>query len=175
MRGLGATDDSGFGRVGEPTDRRTRAELLDETLEILTGLWTGEPFGYEGRHYRFPPMAFRPTPVQRPRIPIWVVGGWPSTRSVGRAARYDGVLPQPLRGREYDPAFVEEVVAWIAGRRSVEGYDVVIEGTTPGDDAEAARAKVAPWEQAGATWWIESDWESPWESVRRRIEAGPPR
>lgn len=70
---------------------------------------------------------------------------------------------------------IVRVVAWIAGRRSVEGYDVVIEGTTPGDDAEAARAKVAPWEQAGATWWIESDWESPWESVRRRIEAGPPR
>lgn len=171
--GLGATDDSGFGRVGEPTDRRTRAEKLDEALEILTGLWTGEPFGYEGRHYRFPPMAFRPTPVQRPRIPVWVVGGWPSQRSMARAARYDGVLPTPLRGRAYDPALIAEVRAWIGERRSLDGYDVVIEGTTPADPREAA-AQVAPWEEAGATWWIESDWESPPEQVRRRIEAGPP-
>jgi alkanesulfonate monooxygenase SsuD/methylene tetrahydromethanopterin reductase-like flavin-dependent oxidoreductase (luciferase family) len=68
--GLGALDDAGFGRVGEVTDRRIRAERLDESLEILTGLWSGEPFGFAGRHYRFEPMAFRPTPVQRPRIPI---------------------------------------------------------------------------------------------------------
>lgn len=40
--GLGALDDGGFGKVGEPTDRRVRARLLDESLEILTGLWSGE-------------------------------------------------------------------------------------------------------------------------------------
>lgn len=65
--GLGALDDGAFGNVGEPTDTRTRAELLDESLEILKGLWSGEPFGHEGRHYRFGPMTFRPTPVQQPR------------------------------------------------------------------------------------------------------------
>jgi hypothetical protein len=80
--GLGALDDGAFGNVGEPTDIRTRAELLDESLDIIEGLWTGEPFGYEGRHYRFGPMTFRPTPVQRPRIPIWVVGAWPHERSM---------------------------------------------------------------------------------------------
>jgi alkanesulfonate monooxygenase SsuD/methylene tetrahydromethanopterin reductase-like flavin-dependent oxidoreductase (luciferase family) len=48
--GLGALDDAAFGNVGEPTDARTRAELLDETLAILDGLWSGEPFGFEGRH-----------------------------------------------------------------------------------------------------------------------------
>ena len=58
--GLGALDDAGFGNVGEPTDARARAELLDESLEILEGLWSGEPFGYEGAHYRFGPMTFRP-------------------------------------------------------------------------------------------------------------------
>jgi alkanesulfonate monooxygenase SsuD/methylene tetrahydromethanopterin reductase-like flavin-dependent oxidoreductase (luciferase family) len=41
--GLGALDDAGFGRVAEPTDRRTRAECLDEALNILTGLWSGKP------------------------------------------------------------------------------------------------------------------------------------
>jgi alkanesulfonate monooxygenase SsuD/methylene tetrahydromethanopterin reductase-like flavin-dependent oxidoreductase (luciferase family) len=91
--GLGAVDDAGFGGVGEVTDRRTRAERLDESLQILQGLWSGERFGFEGRHYRFEPMAFHPTPVQRPGIPVWVVGLWPSERSMRRVIRYDGFLP----------------------------------------------------------------------------------
>ena len=42
--GLGALDDVGFGGVGEATDARTRAELLDESLEILTRAWSGSRF-----------------------------------------------------------------------------------------------------------------------------------
>src|SRR5690348_11034889 len=91
--GLGALDDGGFGKVGEPTDRKTRAELLDESLAILTGLWSGEPFHYDGKHYHLDEMTFLPKPVQAPRIPIWVVGMWPSERSMARALRYDGLLP----------------------------------------------------------------------------------
>lgn len=47
--GLGAVDS--FGKVGEETDRRTRAELLDESLAILDGLWSGKPFRFDGKHY----------------------------------------------------------------------------------------------------------------------------
>src|SRR5215218_6360121 len=91
-------DHGGFSKVGEPTDRKVRARLLDEGLEILTGLWSGEPFSYEGEHYRLEEMTFRPPPVQRPRIPIWVVGAWPSRKSMGRALRYDGVLVATVGG-----------------------------------------------------------------------------
>ena len=173
--GLGAVDDSGWGRVGEPTDRRTRAERLDETLAILEGLWTGEPFGFAGRHYRFEPMAFVPRPVQRPRIPIWVVGAWPAERSMDRAARYDGLLPNVLGGGRYTPHMVAEMRDWIARRRggSAEGYDIVLEGPlTAGEADDELRA----FADAGATWWVHSDWESfdPAEA-RKRIEAGPPR
>ena len=54
--GLGTLDDGGFSKVGEPTDRKIRVELLDESLEILTGLWSGEPFSYEGEHYQIKEM-----------------------------------------------------------------------------------------------------------------------
>jgi alkanesulfonate monooxygenase SsuD/methylene tetrahydromethanopterin reductase-like flavin-dependent oxidoreductase (luciferase family) len=175
--GLGALDDAGFGRVGEPTDRRARAERLDETLDILTGLWSGKLFGYEGRHYRFEPMAFTPVPVQRPRIPIWVVGGWPSERSMGRALRYDGLLPYvlPRSGTRGGPKAVSEMRAWIGERRSLEGFDIVVEGTTPADDSIVAAEAVRPWQESGATWWIEADWSATdTSSLRRRIEAGPP-
>jgi alkanesulfonate monooxygenase SsuD/methylene tetrahydromethanopterin reductase-like flavin-dependent oxidoreductase (luciferase family) len=175
--GLGALDDSGWSRVGEPTERRTRAERLDETLEILTGLWSGKPFSYEGRHYRFEPMAFKPATLQRPRIPIWVVGGWPSQRSMSRAIRYDGLLPYvlPRRGLKYGPKAVGEMRAWIGERRSLEGFEIVVEGTTPAADPAGAAGAVREWEEAGATWWIEADWSSgDVASIRERIEAGPP-
>ncbi len=68
--GLGALDDGGFGKVGEATDRKTRAQLLDEGLAILTGLWSGQPFSFHGEHYHLEEMTFLPSPVQSPRIPI---------------------------------------------------------------------------------------------------------
>ncbi|MDQ3691195.1 MAG: LLM class flavin-dependent oxidoreductase [Chloroflexota bacterium] len=173
--GLGAVDDSGWGRVGEATERRVRAERLDETLEILAGLWSGEPFGFSGAHYRFEPMAFRPTPVGGRRIPIWVVGAWPSERSMRRAARYEGLLPNIVGGGELTPALVTEMREWMAERRGGDDFDIVVEGRTSPDDDRAASAEAARWADAGATWWIESDWESfdP-AHARRRIEAGPP-
>jgi alkanesulfonate monooxygenase SsuD/methylene tetrahydromethanopterin reductase-like flavin-dependent oxidoreductase (luciferase family) len=177
--GLGALDDAGFGRVGEVTDRRTRAERLDESLEILTGLWTGEPFGYSGRHYRFEPMAFRPTPIQQPRIPIWVVGVWPSERSMNRVARYDGLLPsvRAADGSLDGPIPLDalsEMRAWLDERSGERTIEIVLEGTTePGD---AGAATVQPYAEAGATWWLEADWSSfDITATRKRIEAGPPR
>ena len=175
--GLGAVDDAGFGGVGEVTDRRTRAERLDESLEILTGLWSGEAVGYEGRHYRFEPMAFRPTPVQRPRIPVWVVGLWPSVRSMKRVVRYDGFLPNyrgPTGKIPLDE--VRAMRAWLDERSGDRRIDIVMEGTTPDDDPRAAAEHVEPIAEAGATWWIESDWSTfDVGAMRRRIEAGPPR
>jgi alkanesulfonate monooxygenase SsuD/methylene tetrahydromethanopterin reductase-like flavin-dependent oxidoreductase (luciferase family) len=173
--GLGAVDDSGWARVGEPTDRRIRAEKLDETLEILTGLWTGEPFGFAGQHYHFEPMRFLPAPIQQPRIPIWVVGAWPSKRSMDRALRFDGVLPNSIGG-----AVTPELVAKLRDRVGElgkgKGFEIVVEGTTPADDSGAASEEVTRWKSAGATWWIESNWETfdP-ADAHRRIEAGPPR
>src|SRR6266849_4214561 len=94
--GLGVLDDLGFGGVGEPTDRKTRAELLDEGLAILTGLWSGEPFSFTGKHYTLDEMTFLPPPVQTPRIPIWVAGAWPREKSMARVLRYDGHLPDKI-------------------------------------------------------------------------------
>src|SRR5258708_1058172 len=86
--GLGTLEDGGFSKVGEITDRKQRAELLDESLEILTGLWSGKPFSFHGKHYHVEEMTFLPPPVQSPRIPIWVVGAWPSQQSMRRGLRY---------------------------------------------------------------------------------------
>ncbi len=184
--GLGAPHEGWLAFEPDP-GRRTRAELLDEGLDVLTGLWAGQPFRYEGRHYRVTPTDFVPPPplVQRPRIPIWVVGGWPAPRSMARAARYDGWLPN-LVAKAGEPTGrlsaeqLAEGVAWIREHRAaaglpMEGYDVVAEGATSDGAAEV----VGRWRDAGATWWIEADWGVEEGKVREyahaRLRAGPPR
>ena len=146
--GLGALDDAAFGNVGEP-------------------------YAHNGRHYRFGPMTFRPTPVQRPRIPIWVVGAWPSERSMRRTVRYDGVIAQ-VEGTDG----IAAIAAYIARERpaSASGrpFEIVAQGSTPSDQRRAAEI-VAPFAAAGATWWIDADWEGTTvEAIRTRIRAGPP-
>ena len=68
------------------TGVRERAAILDETLAILDGLWSGEPFGYQGEHYRFAPMTFLPRPVQRATDP-----------HLGRRRRSRGAVPRARR------------------------------------------------------------------------------
>jgi hypothetical protein len=182
--GLGALDDGGFAKVGEPTDRKTRAELLDESLQILTGLWSGKPFSFAGKHYHLDEMTFLPPPVQQPRIPIWVVGAWPRTQSMARVLRYDGLLPDK-RNPDGTPAKealtpddYREMKAFVEERRSATTpFDIIREGETPGDAPDEAAAIVRPWAEAGATWWMESRWDfaTPMEAVRERIRQGPPR
>lgn len=66
----------------------TRADMLEEQLSILRGLWE-EPDGwsFKGRHYTVPGSLFRPRPVQQPRPPL-IVGGEGSPRSMRIAVRH---------------------------------------------------------------------------------------
>jgi alkanesulfonate monooxygenase SsuD/methylene tetrahydromethanopterin reductase-like flavin-dependent oxidoreductase (luciferase family) len=179
--GLGALD-TGFAEVGEETDRKKRAELMDESLELLEQFWTGKPFTYDGQHYHVDWTASmgEVTPIQQPRIPIWNVGLMGSKASMRRAARWDGVLPNArdaggnwsTPGPDHLPALRAELEELGA---NLETFDIAIEGVTPiGDDAalENVRALAAN----GATWWIESMWTVPGgiPAVRERIAAGPP-
>jgi alkanesulfonate monooxygenase SsuD/methylene tetrahydromethanopterin reductase-like flavin-dependent oxidoreductase (luciferase family) len=58
-----------FSRFGEEADPRVRAGMLDEGLEVLTGLWSGEPLSFHGEHYRIDDALLLPRPVQQPRRP----------------------------------------------------------------------------------------------------------
>ena len=179
--GLGAPDARWWLFEDDP-GRRVRAERLDEGLRMLELLWSGEPFEFTGRHYRarrLDQMIPAP-PAQRPRIPVWVVGAWPRMRSMRRAARWDGWLPNyvPRDGSptEFTPEVLAEAVRWLAEERAgrQEPYDVVVEGVTSG---AGGVEKVRSWAEAGATWWIEVDWSAadPQEYARGRLTAGPPR
>jgi hypothetical protein len=183
--GLGAID-TGFDAFGEETNRRTRAELLDEGLDILTGLWQGQPFQYDGKHYQIKETDFMPPPlpVQQPRIPIWVVGAWPYKKSMKRVLRYDGLLPNVMdedgQHREMVPDDVRKMKKYVDGNRTLETpFEIIVEGETPGDDLSRSAAIISSWADAGATWWIESRWLVPRDDeglrvVLERIKQGPP-
>lgn len=179
--GLGAVpDDGGFTKVGPPesVDKRERAARLDETLAILDQAWSGEPVHFVGEHYRVDGLQFLPRPVQRPRIPIWVVAAWPRPRSMARAARWDGILPAISGdpGRQVTPAEVAEITTWLRDRDAAT-RELVLEGVSPGDDPGWAVERLKPLADAGATWWIESRWEAPndHETLLARVRQGPPR
>ncbi len=179
--GLGALD-TGWAEFGLETDRKIRAELLDEGLDILTGLWRGQPFSYDRKHYKIRPVKFPfvpEPPVQQPRIPIWVVGAWPFMKSMRRTLQYDGLLPavkENGKWTENTPEYIRTMKAWIAENRTSDApFDIVVEGLTPGDNPVKAAGIVGAWAEAGATWWIEALWDQPpMEEVLKRIRQGPP-
>lgn len=178
--GLGAPSDVEFGRFGEDPDPVVRGEKLDEGLEVLTGLWSGKPFRFRGRHYQVDEITFEPSPLQTPRIPIWVGGVWPRKRPFRRAARWDGVFPLIRRNGVLfgspTPEELEEMMAYVRTHRETAGpYDVVVGREFPREDPEKGAALVAAFAEAGATWWLEGPGgDQDLAYLRELIPQGPP-
>src|SRR5207344_2530873 len=141
-------------------------ELLDEGLEIVTQLWTGEPVHHSGRHFHVDGVQFLPRALQQPRIPIWCGAHWPHRRPLRRAARYDGVVPIG----DLPPEAVTELLSEVARHRtSPDPFEVAIPSWT---------ATAAPHEYAaaGATWWLEAfQPDTRRETAQTAIEQGPTR
>src|SRR5918997_6377617 len=143
--------------VGEEPDHRTRGDMLDEHLDLLDRLWTGEPVHHEGRYYRVAGPEWSavcyPPPVQRPRIPVWVGGTWPGSRPFARAARWDGVVPMRIDGK-WEVSDTAGVVSRIRSLRvSDDPFDVAVPGETDAERTDRVR-RYAEHEDAGATWWV---------------------
>jgi len=181
--GVGATDTD-LPDTGEVTDLRGRAERMDEGIDLIRALWDGQT-SYEGRYYRYRTGRMDLTSAARPvqeRIPIWVVGVWPRPKSMRRALRCDGIIPQyQTPGRDPVPDDTRAVRQWLSEHGAGPGFDIVADGETPTQDPAAAAARVRSWAGAGCTWWLETRWEMPHDSPERmkqieeRLAAGPPR
>jgi len=162
--GIGTDHSREFSAFGEPSDDRTRAELLDEGLEILTQLWTGESVHHSGPHFHVDGVRFLPRPLQQPRIPIWCGAHWPGRAPLRRAARYDGVVPIG----DLPPKAVTELLSEIDRHRTADApFDVAVVSWT-------ASAPPHEYESAGATWWLEAfQPDTSLETAQRAVEQGP--
>jgi len=92
-------------------DTRERFDRLEESLEIVTGLWTtppGEKFSFQGEHYQVADSPALPKPVQSPRPPV-LVGGTGKRRTPRLAARYAEEFNVPFSSVAETRAIFERV------------------------------------------------------------------
>jgi alkanesulfonate monooxygenase SsuD/methylene tetrahydromethanopterin reductase-like flavin-dependent oxidoreductase (luciferase family) len=178
--GIGWPPDVDFGNFGDAADNRVRGEQLDEGLDLLAALWSGEIVNHQGTHYTAIDAKFLPTPVQKPRIPIWVGGMWPRKPAFRRAARWDGVYPIAIGDSTDDyvamtPEMLSDIVEYVRSHRETDApFDVAVNGSSfPGTESGAP----SDFADAGATWWIENvGWppDVPLEGWLEFIAEGPP-
>lgn len=176
-----------FEALGEPADAKELAALLDEGLEVLAGLWSGEPYHHDGAAYHIETAQFLPRPLQTPRIPVWIAGMWPARAPLRRAVRWDGVMPigrdLPLAGM-LRPEEMGEIVRYVTAQPGYTSpFEVIHSGISTGRDKVHDGEIVAAYQEVGVTWWIEkilperwgswTDW--PLEAMRARIWQGPPK
>lgn len=149
-------------------DMEERNALFDEALDVLPLHWSGEPFGYRGRHFSARDVIARPRPVQDP-IPIWIGGN--SRLSRRRVAeRAQGWMPMTggaqLSTTARTPALgsLDELAAAVSEMReaaAAAGRDDRIDVLhsyqgpgieTPAADADRHREALGEIEKAGVTW-----------------------
>lgn len=166
--GLGIDFWREFSAFNEPaTDDAKRAALVDDGIEIIRGLWSGEEISYYGDAHTVEKVRFLPRPLQQPTIPIWSAALFPLRAGpTRRAARCDGVMPfRP--DHPPTPDDVRGIRADIEKHRSTDAHlDICMHG--PQEEAKAYEAAGVDW--YGFSFWMEEqlDW------VRDLITRGPP-
>ena len=123
-----------------------RFDLLEDALEIVTRLYTGEVVDYDGKQVSLNQAYLRPLPVQRPHPPIWIGGAGPK-RTLPLAARYADVwhsFGTPKSMEEANNRLTELAVE--AGR---DPASITRAGSLSLDDLDAARKHAGKWRDAG--------------------------
>lgn len=141
-----------------------RFDLLEDTLEIVTRLFTGEVVSYKGRRVSLNEARMHPLPVQTPHPPIWV-GGTGPRRTLPLAARHADVWhafgsPGSLR----QAGALLDRLAEEAGR---DPGSILRAGSLSLDDLATARRHAAKWRDAGYGYLI-CGWP---EAGDRQVEA----
>jgi probable F420-dependent oxidoreductase len=76
-------------------DMSQRNELFDESLAVLRGVWSGDPFTHQGKHFSARGLASLPKPAQHGGPPVLIGGN--SALARDRAARNQGWSPLMVR------------------------------------------------------------------------------
>jgi alkanesulfonate monooxygenase SsuD/methylene tetrahydromethanopterin reductase-like flavin-dependent oxidoreductase (luciferase family) len=163
IMGVGLGDmsiDVSLSHFGEITEAKQRAKMLDEALDILVGVWSGEPFHYDGEFYHIQEVTCLPKPVQTPRVPIWIGGGYPLKGPTQRALRWDGscLYKQPASGQweDWTADDVRALRAMAAQQRGANTpFDIALGGRYRDEDWDKERVLIKSMAEAGATWWVE--------------------
>jgi hypothetical protein len=170
---------------GAVTLTKARAEMLDETIDILDQMYQRQPFDYAGKHYQvkltlLDEQYYPPRPIQQPRIPLWAPLIWPRELSKARILKCDGLFAEKWssdgKPEAVTPHDIHEMNTFVAAHRILTTpFDIVIGSKTAVLDLDGPKNSLRPWIEAGVTWWIEELWDATPEEVIERIRQGPPR
>lgn len=168
-----------FEAFGEEADPKIRGDMLDEALEVLDGLWRGDTFYYNGKHFQINGAKLLPRAVQTPRIPVWIAGTWPNPRPFRRAAHWDGAyISAHKKDKERPtPTDIQDIIQFLGRERELPAnFDIAIAGRMPSDKKQSVEV-MQEFHEAGATWWIETINEDvgSFEEMSRLIRIGPPK
>ncbi|MCG3227578.1 MAG: LLM class flavin-dependent oxidoreductase [Candidatus Heimdallarchaeota archaeon] len=173
--GIGLGDPEELRIMNEETDPKKLAEMANEQIEILEGLWKGEEFSYKGRYYSLDNVKFLPKPVQQPRIKLWGAGTWPNKGPFRRASRLDGVIPLKVEETITTDDCVDIIEYMNRHNEITETYDFVKIGSGTNMDDKEHMEIIKEYKEVGVNWWIEvvSDWQGNTEELREIIKKGP--
>jgi len=137
---------------------KDRMDRLEEGIQILHALFTGEDVTFEGEHYRLENATYRPLPVQKPHPPIWV-GGEGRKRTLPVAGRY----ADAWHGWAKDAAELAEITAIIDRAAEEAGRDPAsilrsssLSISEPWDEVKSAYE----WMTAGGIGYLVIEWPS---------------
>jgi alkanesulfonate monooxygenase SsuD/methylene tetrahydromethanopterin reductase-like flavin-dependent oxidoreductase (luciferase family) len=159
--GAGLGDDGWreFSAFGDEISPRVRGELLDEALQIVQDLLSGNVVDFTGRHFTIESAEFLPRPLQDP-VPIWAAVRWPNRKPLARAARLQGCFPIFAgSGQTPAPPAVADLTALrtaLTGLGAPRSHDLAVRVSLHKLAAgERARA-VGTLAEAGVTWLLEA-------------------
>lgn len=163
-----------FSAFGHEDDVKARAAQVDEFLALVTELWSGRVVDFEGEFFCARGVALPPTPVQQPRIPVWIGADSVNRAPRRRGARWDGYVPASttwptgvISVDEY-----QEIQADIAAMRADSGpFDLVVIGNR--DATFPAPSDLDDYAAAGVTWLLVQ--AIAMDDVDDRVRTGPPR
>lgn len=178
--GLGVVGS--FAPLGQDRDPDRMGQQYDEALDVITGLWEGGPFSYDGEFYTMEGAELPLTPLQQPRIPIVLGCWWPNKKPFRRAANWDGIMPvtpamygedgaqgEPVTGSPQKE--VREMLDYYRGLTDDPGEIVL-----PIDKPQAPPDFRETCEELGATWLLTTNLLEADAHDRNldRIHDGPP-
>lgn len=171
--GIGLGGKKEFKGYGESFRPRETAEKLDESVEVLRLLWSGEQVDYQGKHIQIKAQHL-PTPVQK-KIPIWVGGNWPNKAPFRRAAKHQGVFPlKKGDGHGMTPQDYRDILKYIKKHGGdLPDYDVVMTVYSEGDTEKDKWMK--GYKDAGVNWFVDclDPWRAKAEELLDRVKRGP--
>ena len=160
--GVGGEDPHEFTTCG--IDPKTRGRRMDECLDVLRGLLTGDPLDYDGEFFHLEGAWINPGPIE----PVPVLVGGRSDAAIRRAGRlgdgWYGIWVSPNR---YGQAVAQmQEAADVAGRGAVEWHNALNIWCGVAATTEQARACVAPA--------MEAFYQLPYERFEKWSPAGTP-